>query len=98
MAKSLFISPLARQDLIGIYHYTSRRYGETKAKSYLSSLDSCFHSLADGITPSRSVDAIHANAQRALCGQHVIYFTIEKNELTVLRVLHQRMDPARHLF
>jgi len=35
--------------------------------------------------------------RRKGCGSHVIFYRIDGDIVRIVRVLHQRMDPSRHL-
>jgi toxin ParE1/3/4 len=45
----------------------------------------------------RPCDAIRSGYWRASEGRHVIFYVFSKQSLDVIRVLHERMLPERHL-
>lgn len=98
MTTELHVSTLAQRDLIDIYLYTLQQHGEPQAKRYLSELETRFHELAAAPSSARRVGDICPGAARALFEQHAIYFRHVPGRCTILRVLHQRMDPGRHIF
>ena len=52
--------------------------------------------VASGQRASRSVDDIAPGLRRALVGSHVMFFREDDAAVTVVRVLHQRMDVGRY--
>ena len=87
----------AEQDLIEIYVYSWREFGEDKAESYHEALSAHFDLLATN--PKLGTDFSHVKAQvrRSTCASHSIYYRLRGNEVLILRVLHQSRDPARFL-
>jgi toxin ParE1/3/4 len=43
------------------------------------------------------VDEIRVGYRRYAIGRHLIYFIARRDGVDVIRILHQRMDPTRHL-
>ncbi|WP_333473608.1 type II toxin-antitoxin system RelE/ParE family toxin [Xanthobacter dioxanivorans] len=54
--------------------------------------------LAAGASVARSAEDVRAGYFRLTVGSHVIFFRLpDDGSLTVVRILHQRMDVSRHL-
>ncbi|MCB1639183.1 MAG: type II toxin-antitoxin system RelE/ParE family toxin, partial [Thiothrix sp.] len=54
--------------------------------------------LSDNPKLGRDFSFVKAHARRSNCGHHAVYYQImSKRDVLILRVLHQKMDPARHL-
>ena len=87
----LVITNRAVADLSGIFTWSATRFGETVAADYLRALDAAFAMLC------RHPDAgtrLHDSAapERAFpCRRHRIFYDVEDNNLTIVRVLHQAM-------
>jgi len=96
MAKPYRLSPLAEADLEDIWLYTSAHWSKAQADTYHNSFVAAFEGLAAGAKRGRPVDVL-PGVQKYLCGAHVIYFLDEAVHLDVIRILHQRQDPERHL-
>jgi toxin ParE1/3/4 len=90
------ISKAASRDLNEIASYTRHMWGATQQRIYLTNLEECFNTLVDqpqiGLARSEftGVRSIHLE-------HHVIFYTITKAGILIVRVLHERQDPTRHL-
>jgi toxin ParE1/3/4 len=95
--RKIHVHALAESDLIGIWHYTFDEWGEAQADKYLDELDSGIKRLADnpnlGVTRGQVRDGYRA----LFIGSHAVYYTSTPTTVYVIRVLHGRMDPERHL-
>ncbi len=91
------LSQAADNDLNEIYIYSYREFGEAKADAYLQSLEQCFERLAEFPGMGRSIAHIRAGYFRFPHGSHAIFFVKIADGISVVRVLHQRRDPERHL-
>jgi toxin ParE1/3/4 len=93
----LVLSPAAQADLDGIWDYTVERWGTEQAARYLTDIRDACHGLAAGTRPSQPSD-IRPGYHRCRCGSHVRYFRVaDSGRITVVRILHERMDVGRHL-
>ena len=48
--------------------------------------------MLTGHTASRAADDVKPGLRRAMAEGHVVFFREDESRVTVLRVLHQRMD------
>lgn len=87
----------AERDVIDIYLYTVQHFGEAQAEKYSGELFQRFSQIAQNPTLGRSFVDIHPGTFRANQGSHAIYYKKQGEFVLVLRILHQMMDPARHL-
>lgn len=88
---------LAQNDLEEIWLYTYEEWGLAQADSYLQSLISRFDWLADSPYSGRKRDDIKKGYYCFPEGMHLIFYTIHKDKLNIIGVLHQRMDIVSHL-
>lgn len=93
--KRLDVSPNAEADLRGIWIYTFQTWGEAQADRYLNDLDTRMTGLTTGRTTSRAAEEVGPGLRRALVGRPVVFFREDAAAVTVVRVLHQRMDVGR---
>jgi toxin ParE1/3/4 len=93
--KELAIAPEADADLIGIYDYTSDTWGLDRADAYLDLIHARINGLLTGRTASHMADDVKPGLRRAVAEGHVVFFREDAARVTVLRVLHQRMDVGR---
>jgi toxin ParE1/3/4 len=91
------LSVEADRDLTDIYIYSYRTFGAARADTYLSSLENCFVRLADSPEIGRSIDHIRAGYRRFEHARHVVFYVKTVPGIRIVRVLHDRMDHARHL-
>ena len=96
MSGSYRLSPLAEADLEDIWLYTFKNWSEEQANSYHRDLITTFDDLAADRKLGRHAD-IREGYFKYVAGSHVIYFRKAKHGITVIRVLHVRMDANRHL-
>ncbi len=77
--------------------YTRREWGAAQKRKYLGQIKGTFKALRD--TPG--LGAPRDDINKGLCAhpvrKHVIFYRETKNELVIVRVLHESMDPKRHL-
>jgi toxin ParE1/3/4 len=91
------LSEAADRDLTEIYLYSFQQFGEQQADAYLLSLDDCLCRLAETPGLGRSIEALHPGAFRFEHDSHTVFFRRIDGGIRVIRVLHRRMDPERHL-
>ncbi len=91
------LSPAAQRDLDDVFRYSARLWGMGQAVRYVQAIrDACVHWAS---TPTSAQDCRHIREgyRRGLVGRHWVYFRGEVKGIAVVRILHQRMDAARHL-
>lgn len=93
--KHVIILRRARDELEAIYDYTAGHWGLTQAAAYNRTLRERIEGLAAGRTASRTAEEVGPGLRRALAGSHVVFFREDATAVTVVRVLHQRMDVGR---
>lgn len=97
MRRALVTDRAAEDDLIGIWVYTFRTWGEFQAEKYLGILESAVKSIGDDPAAGQSRDAIRAGYWSKLIGHHVVFYTFNETEVRIRRVLHEAMDFGVHL-
>lgn len=91
------VSPAAEADLAGIHEYSVANWGEAVAAAYIDTLVARFKWLAVNRSLWQGRDDLYEGIFGRYEGQHLIVFRDGNDHLQIVRVLHQRMDPARHL-
>ena len=92
------LNPLARDDLDQIYDYTLDRWDIDQAESYVRELLRAFDRAAADPRIGRPCDEIRSGYRKLPAGSHTVYYRITvEGVLEIMRILHQRMDPGRHL-
>jgi toxin ParE1/3/4 len=90
------LSPLAEQDLADIWVYTFDKWSLEQADSYHAEIVNAFEGLLSGEKVGRIAD-IRDFYLKYTVGSHMIYYLKTDNGVDIMRILHQRMDAARHL-
>jgi toxin ParE1/3/4 len=93
----LFLSGKAKADFKEIGRYTQQRWGVEQRNRYLGELDACFQKIGVNPTLGNSAEAIRAGYRRIREGSHVVFFRKAGSEVEIVRVLHERMLPGKHL-
>lgn len=97
-ARLVLLTPRARADLDAIWAYSEEKWGRRRAEAYVRLIAKAFDDLAAGASVARSAEDVRAGYFRLTVGSHVIFFRLpDDGSLTVVRILHQRMDVSRHL-
>ena len=94
---TLIISPIARADLIKIYQYGTLNWGKARASRYIDHLKAQFWNLTEH--PERGIerDELLSALRSITIDSHVIFYRTKNQQLEVIRVLHGRQDPQRHI-
>ena len=85
----LVITRAARTDLKDV---GDSKWGPVQKKHYLAAMRQRFSTLREHPTLGRLRNELSSGYRSLLVGQHAIFCRIAKDEVVVVRVLHQRMD------
>ncbi len=96
-AHQLVIAPAARNDLKDIYQYGLRLWGKTRSDSYLTAIKGQFWSLTEQPLMGNERSELLPGARSIPIQSHTLFYRIESNRIEIIRVLHGRQDPQRHL-
>ncbi|MBN8944974.1 MAG: type II toxin-antitoxin system RelE/ParE family toxin [Rhizobiales bacterium] len=91
------LSPRAQRDLDGIFDHTVKQWGLPQALRYADRTEAVCASLAEAPQQSQDCAALRPGYRRRHIEQNVIYFRPTSYGIAIIRILHQRMDRARHL-
>jgi toxin ParE1/3/4 len=86
----------AEADIVDIYRYSVEHFGEAQADTYHDGLSDCFRLLADTPLIGRDYGVLRPGLRRYEHASHSVYYLLTDTGILILRVLHRRMDPARH--
>ncbi len=90
-------SPLAEDDLLDIWQYSYNKWGVNKAGEYLLQLDAGMQGLANNPMLGKSREAVRRAYRSIQINRHVIYYKYHGDIIDIVRVLHERMIPEKHL-
>lgn len=91
------LSDEALLDLQEISNYTWAEWGEVQERKYLALLYATMEQIGSDSLRTRKRDDLYLGCLVVFCGKHSIFFTLEAETVYVARILHQAMDPLRHL-
>jgi toxin ParE1/3/4 len=91
------LSPRAQADLEEIWDYTADHWDMDQANRYLLEIRGAIETVVREPLRGRRCDHIRAGYFRYAAGSHVLFYRIVADGIDIVRVLHQRMDFARHL-
>lgn len=91
------LTPAAERDLEGIWVYTARQWDVNQANRYIDILTTTFSDLAQHPKTAPACDHIRLGYRRRSIEQHMIYFRITTYGVSIIRILHDRMDAPRKL-
>jgi len=87
---------LAEEDLENIWLYSFETQGECQADKYYDELIKGMELLAYNPALGVSCDHIREGYRRFKFNYHIVYYKVTESKLTVIRVLHERMEPLEH--
>ena len=91
------LTPKAHEDLSRIWDYSAHQWGKAQAETYIRNIGQTIESLLSSCNASQNVDFIRTGYRRIQSGSHVIFFKYASETITVIRILHQKMDIEKHL-
>ena len=89
--------PLAETDLISIWEYSYKNWGEDKAVEYLLQLETGMQEIISNPNIGQSREYIRKGYRSIQIAHHVIYYRVDTKTIDIIRVLHERMLPSKHL-
>ena len=96
-AYQLVIAPAAKADLKDIYQYGLRQWGQAQSDSYLENLKDLFWSLTEQPLMGVERPELLPGARSLPVESHTLFYRVSTNTVEIIRVLHGRQDPQRHL-
>jgi toxin ParE1/3/4 len=93
----LVISPAAKSDLKDIYQYGLRQWGQAQSDDYLANLKNQFWLLTEQPLMGTERPELLPDIRSLPIESHTLFYRVTANRLEILRVLHGRQDPQRHI-
>jgi len=93
----IVIRPRARKDLKGIWRYSFDEWDEAQADKYLAEIEAGIEKLRHNPKLGRPREEVRAGYRSLRINQHIVYYVLTPSVIRIVRVLHARMDPDRHL-
>lgn len=88
----------ANDDLNNIWNYTYENWSENQADKYYATIKFACKGIGENPEIGKEYDGISTNLLGFKYGKHIIFYhAISKNEIEVIRILHERMDLKNRL-
>lgn len=87
----------AQKSLRKIKVYSLEEFGEEQAVTYLKLIEKKLQMIAENPDIGRNREEIKIGYLSFLAGSHVIFYRKAKNHVDIIDILHQSMEPYRHL-
>lgn len=93
----LVLAPAAQVDLKDIYQYGLRTWGQSQSDSYLSNIKKQLWALTE--QPLVGIDRAEllVGARSLTIESHTLFYRVTPDTIQIIRILHGRQDPQRHL-
>ncbi len=91
------VTPAAQRDLSSIWDFSQERWDADQAETYVTEIRAAIERVAGDPGRGRSCDEIREGYRRYSIGSHLMFYVENADGADVIRILHQRMDPTRHL-
>lgn len=87
----------AARDIEGILDRSIKSFGSAQTEHYFEALKECIELLSDNPNIGHSAEDILPDYLRFPHESHVIFYKILSSSILVVRILHERMDPKKHI-
>lgn len=91
------LTPRARRDLDSIAAYSIREWGREQAARYVRDLRAAIEMVAANPLRGRNREELRPGYFSMSRGSHIVFYRRMPDGIDVVRILHQRMEPERHL-
>lgn len=90
------LSTKAVEDIESIIDYTLKDFGYDATLEYHQSLDGCFDNLSE--SPNIGLDYKHISLGYFCfyCRSHAVFYKKQKDDIHIVRILHQSMDAPQY--
>ncbi|MFA5631782.1 MAG: type II toxin-antitoxin system RelE/ParE family toxin [Porticoccaceae bacterium] len=96
-ARKLIIAPAAKNDLKDIYQYGLRQWGQTRSDSYLATIKDQFLLLIQQPLMGMERPELLPGSRSLALQSHTLFYRVTADAIEIIRILHGRQDPQRHL-
>jgi len=96
-AHRLIIAPAAKSDLKHIYQYGLRQWGQAQSDNYLAAIKDQFWLLTEQPLIGVERPELLPNTRSLPIQSHILFYRVTADQVEIIRLLHGRQDPQRHL-
>jgi len=87
----------AERDIEGIIDHTVQEWGVSRANTYLDGLESRAQLLAENPGLGTARETLSEGLLSFPYESHILYYKKHVHDIVIVRVLHQHMDPVKHI-
>jgi len=91
------LSAAAAHDIEELLDHSIADFGIHQTENYYDALTRCLVLLGENPELGYVADDIRSGYRRFPHESHVIFYTLEQNDVFVVRILHKRMDAVRNI-
>ena len=91
------LSKEADNDLLDLYLYGFKNFGEAQAEKYYFELEDCINLLTETPLICRERTEFTPAVRIHHHGKHLLIYLIQTDHILIVRILHDSMDLQRHL-
>jgi toxin ParE1/3/4 len=81
------LSNEAKEDLIRLHQYGTRRFGESQADKYYDNFFDCFEIIVQQPFSFEEVNHIKIGYRRCVCGSDAIYYRINNDVIEIMAII-----------
>ena len=93
----LVIAPAAKNDLKEIHQCGLRQWGQAQSESYLPTIKNQFWLLTQQPLIGTERPELLPDARSLPINSHTLFYRVTATRVEIIRLLHGRQDPHRHL-
>ncbi|MDH5736867.1 MAG: type II toxin-antitoxin system RelE/ParE family toxin [Gammaproteobacteria bacterium] len=94
---NLIIAPVAKADLKDIYQYGLRQWGQAQSNRYLDNIKEYLWTLTEQPLIGTERPELLPDIRSLPIESHTLFYRVAIDTVEIIRVLHGRQDPQRHL-
>ena len=91
------LSPIAQSRLKEIKAYSLEHFGKHQTTIYLKKLHECMQGLANEPSKGTARNDLKKGYYSKFITSHTIYYRINTPHIEIIDILHQSMEPKRHI-
>ena len=91
------ISRQTEEDLVDIWLYTNDEWGSDQADEYLRQIDTGISRLVEYPELGKDRNELREGYRSLSINHHIAFYIVQKNEITIVRILHENSDLPSHL-
>ncbi len=92
-----FLSPEAQKSLTSIRDYSIKNFGTKRTKAYLQNIRTKMQALSENPMLGTKRHDLRVGYHSFFVGSHTIYYRVNLSHIEIIDVLHQSMEPSRHI-